>query len=75
MKNLTIREFKRFVANIPTEWDDEELIYADFSYTPSLNAVVSEEFHGVLISDTYDKPTEHTYLQAGVAPKILRVES
>lgn len=33
---MTIKEFKKFVAEIPEEFDDVELAYVDFSYADSL---------------------------------------
>ena len=33
---LTVKEFKRFVAEIPETFDDAQLTYVDFSYADSL---------------------------------------
>jgi len=46
---ITVKEFKRFVAEIPETFDDSEIAYIDFSNATSLQCGLDRQTHDVKI--------------------------
>lgn len=72
---LTVKAFKQFAANIPEEWDDEEINYGDFGYTSALTAWLEKECGGIIIGECYDtsETPKHQYHLGGNCVKSIEV--